>query len=99
MTKLDSNVCKTIVILFKSFQFPSEICFLGKSSFQAQGKINLFFFISLMKFNIRYFYETIVQLYYTVTKKITNHLLQVYYLSHHDTEVGLWSHCKNQALW
>ena len=31
MTRLDSNVYKTFVMFFKSFQFSSELCFLGES--------------------------------------------------------------------
>ena len=107
MTRLDSNVYKTFVMFFKSFQFSSELCFLGESSFEGQGRIKIFiFFISLMKFTItenyfmkplnnffmkQYFYEAI---FYTVSKKnFTNHLLQVLllYLSHHNIEIASWS--------
>ena len=107
MTRLDSNVYKTFVMFFKSFQFSSELCFLGESSFEGQGRIKIFiFFISLMKFTItenyfmkplnnffmkQYFYEAI---FHTLSKKnFTNHLLQVLllYLSHHNIEIALWS--------
>ena len=49
MTRLDSNVYKTFFMFFKSFQFSSELSFLGESSFEAQSRIKL---ILLMKFTI-----------------------------------------------
>ena len=69
MTRLNSNVYKTFVTFFKSFQFSSELCFLGESWFEAQRRIKIFnftnetyhyriFFYENIKFYIKFFYET-----------------------------------------
>ena len=45
MARLDSNVYKTFVMFFKSFQFPSELCFLGESSFEARIRVKILIFL------------------------------------------------------
>ena len=63
MTRLDSNVYKTFVMFFKSFQFSSELCFLGDSSFEAQRKIKIFIFlnftIEIYHYRIFFFMKTL----------------------------------------
>ena len=61
MARLDSNVYQTFV-MFKSFQFSSELCFLGDSSFEAQRKIKIFnflnFTIEIYHYRIFFFMKT-----------------------------------------
>ena len=67
MTRLDSNVYKTFVMFFKSFQFSSELCFLGESSFEAQRRIKIFLFLNFTNeiYHYRNFcYENIKQFFY-----------------------------------
>ena len=67
MTRLDSNVYKTFFMFFKSFQFSSELCFLGESSFEGQGGIKIFIFFYFTNEVYHYrklFYETIKQFFY-----------------------------------
>ena len=86
MTQLDSNVYKTFAIFFKSFQFSSELWFLGESSFEAQSRIKIFIFkISLIKI-------TITEIFFM--KKLNNFFMkQVFY-----EIIFLWNHflCSEQ---
>ena len=45
MTRLDNNVYKPFFMFFKGFQFSSKLCFLHKSSFEAQSRIKIFIFL------------------------------------------------------
>ena len=54
MARLNSNLCKTIVMFFKSFQFSSELCLLGESLFKAQGKMKIPIFFDLTNEIYRY---------------------------------------------
>ena len=66
MTRLDSNVYKTFVMFFKSFQFSSELCFLGESSFEAQSRIKILIFLSFTNEIYHYgnfFYENVEQFF------------------------------------
>ena len=90
MTRLNSNVYKTFVTFFKSFQFSSELCFLGESWFEAQRRIKIFNFTNETYHYRNFFYENIKQFFYETNffwkfffikpffmqwaKKVTNHL-------------------------
>ena len=66
MKQLGSNVYKTFAMFFKSFQFSSELCFLGESSFEAQSRIKILIFLSFTNEIYHYgnfFYENVEQFF------------------------------------
>ena len=77
MTRLDSNVYKTFVMFFKSFQFSSELCFLGESSFEVQRRIKIFIFLNFTNEIYHcgnFFYEKMKQFFYETTFSWNNFL-------------------------
>ena len=51
-------------MFFKSFQFSSELCFLGESWFEAQRRIKIFNFTNETYHYRNFFYENIKQFFY-----------------------------------